>query len=196
MLDLSTTMMNGSDSEVQTCHHDIASVVADMMSVSNLFNNNHTSFKFEADTYQEILISICYRLLHAYPLGEDRPEISQEYVFPLGLLALMTTMLFQHGRSQTLSYDLLAALLRNLLLDKEIRPPIEEQIFLWLLFVGGISVFGAEDRDWLVHRIKISLRAMNVSSWKDALNEIKRFPWISVVHDGPGEQLWKAVVWE
>jgi hypothetical protein len=196
MLIFSTTTMNGSFYEAQTRHHDIAGVVTDMISVSIIFNDNYTCCRLDPDAYQEILISVCYRLLHACPFGVYELETIQESALSLGLLAFMTTMLFQHGRSQRLPYELLASLLRNLLLDEKNASSIEGKTSLWLLFVGGISVLGVEDRDWLIPRIKASLRALHLSSWKDALDEIKQFPWISVIHDQPGKQIWKAVVWE
>ncbi|KAF1816376.1 hypothetical protein P152DRAFT_389554 [Eremomyces bilateralis CBS 781.70] len=196
MLEPSNTWGNYTYPAAERCHRDIAHVYADIMAVSGLLNSDRACFKLEPDIYQEILISVCYRLLYSYPLAGKRPESNKECAIQLGLLALMTTMLFQHGRSQRLSYKLLAMLLRNIFLSPTGELLLEEKTRLWLLFIGGISVFEIKDRDWLVPRIKTSLRNLDVSSWDDALTEIKKFPWIDAFHHGPGQELWKVVIWE
>jgi hypothetical protein len=181
-----------------TKSHDTAlyRVVQDMMNFSALLNSDHTCFKFEPFAYQDILISGCYRLLNRYPLAGDRPETSNDNALYLGLLALVTTMLFQHGRALRLTYDLLAEKLRGAIRDTSTNGPMEETTLLWLLFIGGISVFGPNDRSWLLLQIKKCLFALKISSWEAALDTIKSLPWIDAIHENRGQELWQSVVWE
>jgi hypothetical protein len=64
---------------------------------------------------------------------------------------------------------------------------------LWLLFVGGISVFNAIDRVWLLPQITTSLFTLDIGSWSTARDKIRKFPWIDAIHDKLGQELWQAV---
>ena len=92
---------------------ELRDVLVDLMSVSRLFNDDRAFVRLDPYAYQEILISVCYRLLHRHPLVCDGPWNDNENACYLGLLALATTLLFQYSRSRRLSYDLLAEKLRN-----------------------------------------------------------------------------------
>jgi len=187
-----TELFNSPDA-AHTNDPELRCVIADLINVSHLLNGNRTCFKLEPYTFQEIWISVSYRLLHRYPLAGSRPEKESDNAWHLGLLALITTFLFRNGRSQQLSYDLLAEALRDVV---KATSSDEETTFLWLLFVGGISVFGTIDRTWLLPRIRTCLINLNIDDWRTARNKIRQFPWIDVAHDKPGHELWQAVVAE
>jgi hypothetical protein len=174
---------------------ELRCITTDLISVSRLLNGDRTCFKLKPYTFYEIWISVSYRLLHRYPLAETRPEKDGDNAWYLGLLALITTFLFRSGRSQPLSYDLLAAKLRNAIEGTSCNE-LMETTFLWLLFIGGISVFGGIDRTWLLPRIKACLINLNIENWRTALGKIRKFPWIDVAHDKPGHELWQAAVAE
>ena len=171
-------------------------VIADLMSVSLLLNGDRTCFKLEPYAFHEIWISVSYRLLHRYPLAGTRPEKDCDNAWYLGLLALITTFLFRSGRSQPPLYDLLANTLRDTIQSTSSHGFVEETTLLWLLFVSGISMFGAIDRTWLLPRIKTCLINLNIDNWRTARDKIRKFPWIDEAHDKPGHELWKAVVAE
>ena len=175
---------------------ELRCVVEDLMSVSHVLNGDRTCFKLEPYAFQEIWISVSYRLLHRYPLAGSRPEKGSENAWHLGLLALITTYLFRNGHFQRLSYDLLAGTLRDAIQGKSSNHLMEETAFLWLLFIGGISVFGSIDRTWLLPQIKTCLINLNINNWRTARDKIRKFPWIDEAHDKPGHELWKAVVAE
>lgn len=167
----------------------------DLISVSRFFNDDRAFVRLDPYAYQEILISVYYRLLHRHPLASNGSENSNENACYLGLLALMTTLLFQHGRSRRLPYDLLAEKLHNAIESALNNKLVEETTFLWLLFAGGISIFGATDWVWLIPQIKTILFTLNIDSWQTARDKIKTLPWIDEAHDKPGKELWQAV-WE
>ncbi len=179
----------------QVYNPELRCVVVDLMSISRLLNGSRMCFRLEPYAFQDILVSVCYRLLHHHPAAGDRPENDNENACHLGLLAFMTTLLFQHGRSQRLSYKLLAEKLRNGIRDTSSNVTMEETIFLWLPFIGGISVFRAVDRPWLLPLIKTRLFALNIDSWRIARDKIRKLPWIDAVHDRPGRELWQAMVY-
>jgi hypothetical protein len=170
---------------------ELRGVFADLMSVCDLLNSSHGSYKLEPFAFQEILISVCYRLLHRYPLTGNRPDNADEGACQLGILALMTTMIFQDGRSPRISYDLLAERLRSTIKSFSSNCVMEEVNFLWLLFVSGISVFKVTGRAWLLPCITKCVSTLNLGSWKAARDKFKKYPWIDAIHDELGQELWQ-----
>jgi len=170
-------------------------VFEDLMSVSCLLNHNTACFRLEPFAYQEILLSVCYRLVHRYPLahqgygyGNDHEELLY-----LGLLAFMTTLLFQYA-FRRLSYPLLTKRLRNAIERLLNRGLMNDPMTLWLLVVSGISVFdNADNRTWLVSHVKRYLSRLQIGTWSALRDEIRNFPWFNMVHEGPGHHFWQAL---
>jgi hypothetical protein len=98
ILELSLEASNMPCSFHPNISNDLANIYTNLMTVAYLLNEDRTSIKFDPDAYQEILISLCHRLLHLYPLDGKRPASGEENAIHLGLLATMTTLLFHHGR--------------------------------------------------------------------------------------------------
>jgi hypothetical protein len=182
--------------DAQVYDHELRDVLVDLLSVTRLFNDSRTFVRLDPYSYQEILISVCYRLLHHHQLAGDGPKNDNENACYLGLLALATTLLFQYGRSQRLQYGLLAGKLRIIIGRVLSNKLVEETTLLWLLFTGGISVFNTTDWEWLVPQIKALLSSLNIHDWLAARDKIKTLPWIDVAHDKPGKELWQAAVSE
>lgn len=170
---------------------ELRGVFVDLMSVCDLLNNSHGCFKLEPFVFQEILISVCYRLLHQYPLAGNRPANDDESACQLGILALLTTMIFQNGRSPRISYDLMAERLRNTITSISNNCVTEEVTFLWLLFVVGISVFQVTGRTWLLPIIKKCVSTLGLGSWQAARDRFRAYPWIDAIHDELGQELWQ-----
>ena len=171
-------------------------LLIDLMSISHFFNDSHVFVKLDPYAYQEILIALCYRLLHHNPLlREGFGDLNEDACY-LGLLALVTKLLFQHGRSRRFPYDLLAKRLRHTIQSSLISRQVEETTCLWLLFVAGISVFSDTDWIWLMPQIRSLLTELDIDSWENARNRIKTLPWIDTVHDQAGKELWQATFCE
>jgi hypothetical protein len=175
---------------------ELRGVLVDLLSSSGLFNDDRRFVKLDPFAYQEILISICYRLLHHHPLGGDGYENDNENACYLGLLALISTIFFYYRQPQQQPYDLLAERFRHGIERALGNKLVEETTLLWLLFTGGISVFDDSDHAWLIPQIKTLLSTLNINNWRTARSKIKTLPWIDVAHDKLGEELWQAVVLE
>jgi hypothetical protein len=163
-----------------------------LMTVSRLFNDNPL-IRLDPWEWQELLISIYYRLLNRYPLASDFFRNDHENAYYLGMLALMSTIFFNYGKFRRLPYDLLASKLHAAIEKALCNKALEESTILWLLFVGGISIFGADNWAWLSQELKSFLLALNIDSWRTARSRIKSFPWIDVAHDKAGKKLWQAL---
>lgn len=169
-------------------------VLLDLTSVCLFLDRDRPCFNLDSLAYQDILISVVCRLLHRCPLTDDTlGNRDRTDAYQLGILALMTTLLFQHGRRQRISYALMAQRLRQATENLERQGLVGSTILLWLLFIGGVSVFHAGDRDWILPQIRRCLLALNIDSWEQAQQKIRELPWFSAVHDKPGEALWKAM---
>jgi hypothetical protein len=131
---------------------------------------------------------------HDSSLNSDGIENSHENACRLRLSTTISTLFFRYGRFERTSYSLLGEKLKKAINAARRNGLERELMFLWLLFIGGISVFKAdEDRVWLHHCIKTSALVLNVHNWPTARGEIKNFPWIDKAHDQAGQELWQAV---
>lgn len=166
------------------------------MVVCRLFNDDRAGFRMEPLTFQELILSVLYRLLHRFPLADGGPEDAIENACYLGLLGMMSLFLFQYGRTQRLSYELLVRRIRDGIENTPQNAPIEKNLLLWLCFTSGICILERKERTWLIPQIKTCLSTLNIQSWQAACNRIKTFPWIDAIYDGPGQELWQEVLWE
>ena len=178
----------------QICDSELREVFLNFISICCHFNDDRAFVKLDPYVYQEILISVCYRLLYRSPLASSNLENNDENACCLGLLALVITLLFSDHRSRRLSYDLMAGKLHNAIECALSNKLLEETTLLWLLFTGGVSVFDATDWAWLIPKIKTLLFTLKIDSWQTARDKIKILPWINAAHDTPGKELWQAVI--
>ncbi|KAK6331200.1 hypothetical protein TWF696_003265 [Orbilia brochopaga] len=168
-------------------------IFRDLVCAARYLNDTQGGPRLRPLEFQELLISVCYRLLHAHPLMDERPANIAEDACHLALLALMTTMLIRPAIHQSWpSYALVTDLLRcavRAMGDSE----EDDEFMLWLLFAGGISVLDARREAWLAERLGRCTAAMGVESWAAAREILARFPWIGYFHDGLGEDLWNSL---
>lgn len=107
---------------------------------------------------------------------------------------MITTLFFQFGRSERLSYDLLAEKFR-IAIESRINNGLPQDSFLlWLLFIGGISVFRSSDETWLYYETGTCLSTLHIDSWSKAKEEIQTFPWINTAHDNAGQRMWQDML--
>ncbi|WPH04598.1 Hypothetical protein R9X50_00749000 [Acrodontium crateriforme] len=183
------------DAEVESPFNQIYD---DFMTTCTRLNSNSTLPSMDSAAYQEMLISICYRLLRHYPLSTGSSHnyrTNNEGAYCLGMIALLSTLLFQRGIPYQLSYQTIKNRLRNVILGNNDKTPLPDEVLLWVLFVSCISVFGPEDLPSLLPELKGCLQRCNVDSWPRVHQIIKPFPWIGVIHDEPGRKLWKLTIW-
>ncbi|KAF3937522.1 hypothetical protein ABW19_dt0208379 [Dactylella cylindrospora] len=171
---------------------DVQGVFQDLVCASFFLNGEDSHTKIDAFSFQEILISIFYRLLHCYPLGERMPANDAEEACYLALLASLSTMFvrFEHSK---ISYQLLTDKLRVAILGLAGSTSTDASTLLWLLFVGRVSVFSLSDDTWLLPQIKKCLFALNVNSWQETRAQLTKFPWIRYFHDKSGYEVWNSL---
>jgi hypothetical protein len=101
---------------IKTTNTELQSVLWDMTSMSHILQRR--VLKFDPLHFQDMLISILYRLLKLNPLSRsiEETEIDGVHVYCLGLLSFLSTILFNLGQRKKLPYDLLVGKLRHALM--------------------------------------------------------------------------------
>lgn len=178
----------------QIYNAELRCLFVELMNVSHLLNGGRTCYSLDPYAFQNILISASYQLLHLRLVIGGKPVDYNDNARHLGLLAFMTTLLFQQGRSQRLSYNLLAGKLRDAI-EATSSKSMDKTTLLWLLLIGGVSVFDAFERTWLLSQIKSCLCILKIDSWQTARDKIQNMPWIDAIHEKPGQHLWEAMIY-
>ncbi|KAM5352860.1 hypothetical protein ACJ41O_005582 [Fusarium nematophilum] len=140
--------------------------------------------KLRPELFQEIMLSIQYRLLLLeYPV--DQQPLHE--AVRLGLLAFESTIFLQIPGCK----------LRSRLFTRQLREAIEAipvegeaiaNVKLWLLFIGSIMVFEGGEA-WLAQTMQ-SLTGRQ--TWAEVRRRVKEVMWIDVIHDGPGRMAYEA----
>lgn len=166
-------------------------ILLDIVSAARWFNGNGAGLVADPNTIQEIIVSAGYRLVQFHSLNESQFEESLEGAYHIGLIAFLTTLFIQYGGRRFFRYSLVGDKLKGVVrrgLKKK-----DNSAMIWLLFIGGVSVLGESDHDWLLPRISHVARSMDIESWPQLEHLLVQFPWISPLHDELGEALWMAV---
>lgn len=169
-------------------------VSIDVIRFCGLLNKNPAHFGLQPYTFQGALILFAYKALQVYPLTK-LPDNDFNDAFYLSILGILTTLLFESGMVHTRGYDLLASRARHAISDLMSNIQLKEQpVFLWILFACGISICDLEDQTWLYPCVRSCASALNLKSWQEARKIIARLPWVHVVHDRLGSQLWRTAM--
>lgn len=168
----------------------IREAFSNLMRVCDLFNQHIDKKPLDLVEFQEILVSVCYRLLSFRTLNESRLSKDIDSAYSIGLLIFIMSIFWNNHQSRLAKPGLIAACVKKAL---EVGDELEEEFVFWLLVLGGISVSGVDDREWMLVRLRRRAREASVITWDDARSCLLKFPWISVVHDASGQGLWNKV---
>lgn len=181
--------------ELQVHDHGLRRVFMDFMTLSALLNYKPDCFKPEPAAFQDALISVSYRLLHNYTSAGTGTDSSTEHVFRLGLLSLLTTIIYQFN-PRRLTYDVLAERFRAAVEIALDTACLDYTTSLWLLFIGGITVFEKSDMPWLLSRMRTNPLLRTITSWESTRDAFGKLPWMKAINDVPGRELWNAATLE
>jgi hypothetical protein len=151
--------------------------------------------KLESYQYQDIIISICQRLLDFAPLSGLRPIDPLEDVWQLGLITFMTTILYHQKRLRFIYNGPLPRLLRSRLSnDCFLQMDGHQSLLFWLLYISGFSVFEGSGEYWLIPKVQKLIQKLKIKTWEDAKMQLGIFPWIGAAHDAPGRMFWERAM--
>lgn len=139
---------------------------------------------------KEILLntmaSVMYRLLGMKDFDPNSPDEA----IRLGLLAFSsyTFLHFQNMKPPQTSFP---QKYRDCLQNIEFSAKVAS-IILWLLTIGAISVFTPTDNYWLMPLLRDQMRYCQICEWEDMRGNLKRFLWIDMLHDKPGQKVFST----
>jgi hypothetical protein len=184
------TLQSVETSHFRTNEPVLKKAFSDLMGVCDLFNNHIDKKPLDLIEFQEILISICYRLLQFRTLNRSRLIGDADSAHHIGLLVFMMSMFWNNHQNRLAKPGLIAACIKEAL---EMADDLENEFVFWMLVLGGISVSGNEDIEWIVVRLHEKARQLGVVTWDDARDLLHKFPWMTVIHDTSGQTLWNKV---
>lgn len=165
-------------------------ILLDTMNICSLFNNlqKHT---IDLETFQEIKISLCYRLLRFRSLHEIRLRSDIQTAYHLGLIILMMTTFLQHDSRRIMTFNLIPLCLEEVLasgLDEH-----RDEFMLWFMMIGGIWMSADVDGNLLASETRVTAQRLGITTWKEARNIVSKFPWVYSLHDEPGCSFWNCL---
>lgn len=173
--------------EMSPCIQD---VFLDILSVDHYFKAHITHLsKLKPEPFQAILIRISYKLISLSELKTGKPTENLENLLRLAMTAFMTTFWFQYGRKNQMFpflYNRLRTTIESTIEDDS-RP---QELVLWSLLIGKGSLFTDAGDIWLVPRFAQLAIVLNLKSWEDTRHIIRRYPWVTILHERPGKDLW------
>ncbi len=150
-----------------------------------------TKSKLSPDTYNEMTISILYRLAH---LSFERDPLQE--AIRIGLLSFASTVFMQrHFMEQP--YDHLLNIYSNALLKlyESTNIDLPVPILLWLTMLSHVAMAkGHLPMDWRsVWLDEVILRA-GIDSWPQLREMLRSIAWVDFIHDQLGKQAFEAAM--
>lgn len=143
-----------------------------------------TKSKLRPELFQEIMMSIQYRLL----LLETRLEAQPiEEAIRLGLIAFQTSVFLQMYGTKV-KYEFLNDQLASAIQSFPESSPALVQLKTWLAFIASIAVLDSNE-PWLVATIR---RLTLGSDWLETRRSLEDFMWVGVIHNGTGKQVYNG----
>jgi hypothetical protein len=124
-------------------------------------------------------------------LNQARNIFDNQSTMHLGLVMFLMTILLHHGTRRILDFGLVTQCFRDAV--ENATEAQNDNISLWLLVMGGIWTSHHPLSDWLEARIKIVSERVRISTWQEARAAMQKLPWITVLHDQPGEAFWNTI---
>ncbi|KAI6763943.1 hypothetical protein HG530_007732 [Fusarium avenaceum] len=157
----------------------------DLRDFSTLANRlSPSSQKLKPEAFQEIMLSIQYRLLQM-DFSED-PNPIQE-ALRIGLLAFESTIFLQIQGTKLKSQSFNEQL-RLTIQATPVQGEASANVKLWLLLIGSIMVFNGSE-DWLVQSIR---SLVGRQTWAEVQERVKEVMWVDMIHGIPGRQAYEA----
>lgn len=171
----------------------LSRIMLSLASFAGVLNSRQREGRTKLDplSYTETIVSLLYRLIEVAPLGQPRSVLGGLYddVVHLTMLAFMTTLLPKYC-SEDSSY--LSDRLESAIHDLQLMPTDTKDsglsLFLWILFIGGISVLKRKDHRQLVLE---TCEQLKLNDWPAIRCQLCLLPWIDTLHDAPGQNLWE-----
>ena len=137
--------------------------------------------------FLKTMASVMYPLLHmTFNCGSRNEAIR------LALLSYGFDIFLQWRA--TIPYTNLASSYRRCLSGLAMTDEVSPELWIWLLTVGGLSVFAPSARSYFRQWLRNHLRDCQVHSWDEMRAILSSFMWIGLVHDRAGKDICDSVL--
>ena len=165
----------------------LQNVMKDVHALSCLSNLAYqTKSKLSPELYNEMTISILYRLAHLSCEDNDLQEVIR-----LGLLCFCSTVFMQRQHMEKPYGYILDRFMANLwrFYSKSSNGPAGPILF-WLLMISAVVSGGAENclPHWHGSCLQQSIELNKIGSWSQAKDMLRSVAWIGFVHDQTGKR--------
>ena len=178
-------------SPITGCSEQLRIVWEDIREFCKRVNLAHTTGrKIEPRLFQEIMVSLQYRLLYTDRLP-DYGSTQMTEAIRLGCLSFTTSIFLNVGGIHSRYHNLSSQF--KLVLEALETPTSKcdwEHRF-WLFVVGAISVLRPDVNIWLKVPLSKCQSALHITTWSEAKLCLKKFLWIDVLHDINGEAVFE-----
>jgi hypothetical protein len=174
------------DPKLANCWKDIHSFSC----LSNLAYQ--TDRKFSSETYNEMMISILYRLMHLTPVDDGVPALIRTALLTY-CSALFLTRMYHQGNSYEYLIELFSTKLWEL--HQSASMVIPRPVVLWLLITYHLAVF--EDpslKKWQTLWLDETIALNRGATWADVNKILKSVMWVDFVHDALGRKIFGAAI--
>ncbi|PYI03947.1 hypothetical protein BO78DRAFT_373950 [Aspergillus sclerotiicarbonarius CBS 121057] len=137
--------------------------------------------------FLKTMASVMYPLLHmSFDCGSRNEAIR------LALLSYGFDIFLQWRT--TIPYANLATSYRRCLSGLVMRDDVSPELWIWLLTVGGLSVFVPSARSYFRQWLLYHLGGCGVHTWAEMRAILSSFMWIGLVHDRAGKDIFDSVL--
>lgn len=173
-------------------HVDLQGLLRDITGLASLLNDAGAGHRPKLNGYEleDTLLVLGYRLVSICPLGGLRPTSRLDNAVHLGLTAFMVTFLPRLD-CRIADNPLLSNLARSAVQEHFGDERENQEVLLWILFIGGASVFKQSDETWLIPKAIRTLRALGLHAWEGVYETLAKFPWVDALHNKAGQALWR-----
>jgi hypothetical protein len=170
---------------------DIQSLLIDIKNVAQLLNNANCgqSPKIDCDAFHKTTLVLAHRILSIRPIKDSHTPVCVEHAIRLGLVAFLVTFMPTLDRSIP-DNPILSQSLRSMIEGLYSSHPEDEEVRLWLLFIGAASVFKPDDDVWLLPMTARTMSTTGLRTWEDVNDFLTIFPWVHSAHSDAAQALW------
>ncbi|KAL5352091.1 hypothetical protein ACLOAV_002035 [Pseudogymnoascus australis] len=162
-------------------------ILLDALDIAAVINDFKGDRYLGLITLQEIIVSICSRLIHFRPLNGDMPLPPVEAAYHIGLIIYIMSLFLQHDRHRMMNYNLVTVRLKEVL---DSYQELDDNLALWLMCLGSIWFADGPHGSWLGLTINQFSRTTGVDNWREVHDRVSKLPWINVVHEDQGRSAW------
>ncbi|KAI0458805.1 hypothetical protein F5B21DRAFT_457835 [Xylaria acuta] len=174
---------------------NLRGVYEDISTLAWLVNDNAVhGVRVNDYDFHNLLLLVGYRLVKIRSLNSPI-EASDKFELLLHLgLAGLVSMFFATLGVKPLDMLLLRRCVVSATSGKHDDDKEEQELVLWLLFVGKTSVFREKDEDvWLIPKISQVATLLGLSTWDHVSATLQKFPWVRVFSDDAAQTLWDQI---